>query len=550
MANPNLLINGNSTTNGVNVSASSTVTVALLDPAGCASWTLQCIGTDELNSADAINATISINQAAKTATFTAPLAGSALIFASTVNGGVSSQTGLADASLTTLAGVYVLTSDGYRVGAQNETTEGDSNFGWVSKVNRMIRAGVGGGGSSFTAGGDLTGSSSSQQVVSLTGTAGVVTGPATAIAIGSSPATTGMIRLPNNKSVYARNFSNSADLLALVYDTDNYLQIGNSTATSRLQLSGAVSDAILTVGNTTSFRFNTTTLLTETPTWSWYATVAAPKWTQADKTSNGGTGEALTIQAQNETGTTSTGGALVLQSGTGTTTAGNIVLKSGSTTIGTLHSNGISFVTTSGNVGFQASAASIITSGTYTMLNSAITYLADGTGAGQVRCDVSSTANSIKGVSTITSLAIGFDDKTTNSGTGATLTIQAQNETGTTSIGGKLTLQSGTGTSQYGHVETVGSFLTGHLSYTFASDADQTLTAAQSANNIITVNNGVTTATRTLTLARPAVAGSWLMVFNNNAFAVNIKWGSGGSANIGASTGGMVFFDGTNAQTF
>lgn len=52
-----------------------------------------------------------------------------------------------------------------------------------------------------------------------------------------------------------------------------------------------------------------------------------------------------------------------------------------------------------------------------------------------------------------TSSTINQADKTTNSGTGATLTLQAQNETGTTSIGGALVLASGTGTSTHGVIQ-------------------------------------------------------------------------------------------------
>jgi hypothetical protein len=50
-----------------------------------------------------------------------------------------------------------------------------------------------------------------------------------------------------------------------------------------------------------------------------------PKIWQADRTTNSGTGETLTIQAQNETGTTSTGGTLQLFAGSGTSSAGNVL---------------------------------------------------------------------------------------------------------------------------------------------------------------------------------------------------------------------------------
>lgn len=61
------------------------------------------------------------------------------------------------------------------------------------------------------------------------------------------------------------------------------------------------------------------------------STVVAPKITQSNDATNGITGDTLRIQAQNATGTTTTGGILDLRSGTGTTAAGDIHLYRGST---------------------------------------------------------------------------------------------------------------------------------------------------------------------------------------------------------------------------
>lgn len=95
---------------------------------------------------------------------------------------------------------------------------------------------------------------------------------------------------------------------------------------------------------TIQIRSSTTTVFTISPS----LTVASPtgiaqiqvaaanagfNLNQADKTTNGGTAANFTIQAQNETGTTSTGGDLILVSGTGTTTAGNVTFKAGATTV-------------------------------------------------------------------------------------------------------------------------------------------------------------------------------------------------------------------------
>lgn len=64
----------------------------------------------------------------------------------------------------------------------------------------------------------------------------------------------------------------------------------------------------------------------------WATGLASVTLSQADKTTNSGTGATLTIQAQNETGTTSTGGILDLRSGTGTTAAGAVTIRRGATT--------------------------------------------------------------------------------------------------------------------------------------------------------------------------------------------------------------------------
>jgi len=54
--------------------------------------------------------------------------------------------------------------------------------------------------------------------------------------------------------------------------------------------------------------------------------VTAPIINQADNVTNGATAQPLTLQAANATGTTATGGKLILKAGTGTTVGGNIEL--------------------------------------------------------------------------------------------------------------------------------------------------------------------------------------------------------------------------------
>jgi flagellin-like hook-associated protein FlgL len=137
---PLVLINGSPQANGINVARGSTVTVTLASNAGVYAWDLVCIGTDELSSVSTVNASVNINHAINSATFTMPDGyGSAVIFRSVVNNGVDIN-GVVQTNYSTTFGVYVVGTDGTtRVGAQNETIEGDASFGWVSKFNPFLR---------------------------------------------------------------------------------------------------------------------------------------------------------------------------------------------------------------------------------------------------------------------------------------------------------------------------------------------------------------------------------------------------------------------------
>ena len=70
--------------------------------------------------------------------------------------------------------------------------------------------------------------------------------------------------------------------------------------------------------------------------------IVSPVYKQADTTNT--PGQTLTIQAQNATGASSTGGGLVLASGSGTTANGSITLKRGSTSIASFSGTGTDFI--------------------------------------------------------------------------------------------------------------------------------------------------------------------------------------------------------------
>jgi hypothetical protein len=180
------------TTDGVSVTAGQTLTIRLADVTDVVAWFLVLTGTDETTFPPALASvnpsTNQVSSPGAQVTFTLPGgAGRALIFESTVTGPGGPQ-------VTTFA-LYVPTTHGYRVGATGEQREGSTSYGWVTKLNPLIRQGapvvryddtmasptlgastvqgaldalkaLTGG---FTAGGDLSGSSSSQTVIGLRG---------------------------------------------------------------------------------------------------------------------------------------------------------------------------------------------------------------------------------------------------------------------------------------------------------------------------------------------------------------------------------------------
>lgn len=124
--------------NGFDATPAATVTINLLSSAGVSTWSIQCITTDELSDAAAVTAALVIDSVAKTATFTAPVAGRAYRFQSQINGGIGPD-GTVQSSYTTTFCVYTLTG-GRRCRAVDETFEGDSVFGWVGEFNDLLRS--------------------------------------------------------------------------------------------------------------------------------------------------------------------------------------------------------------------------------------------------------------------------------------------------------------------------------------------------------------------------------------------------------------------------
>lgn len=121
---------------GVNVTPSNTITIRLASQTDVDSWSIQCLTTDDNSSADTVNASLVIDTVAKTATFTAPVAGRTYRFRSRVNNGLD-RNGVAQPSYSTTFCLYTV-KNGRRKIAADETTEGSTTYGWIVPFNALI----------------------------------------------------------------------------------------------------------------------------------------------------------------------------------------------------------------------------------------------------------------------------------------------------------------------------------------------------------------------------------------------------------------------------
>ena len=182
--------------------------------------------------------------------------------------------------------------------------------------------------------------------------------------------------------------------------------------------------------------------------------------TQADRATNSGVGAAFTIQAQNATGTASTGGALVLQSGNGASINGTVQVKAGANIIAQFPDLSITGGAPAMYIGQTTPIATnytILGTASQTTLNAptgGITSLSIG-GSALLYLFGTSLSLQIPNINWtlgITAPTLKQADNVTVSATGQPLSIQAQNATGAGAIGGDLVLQSGTGTTNAGAV--------------------------------------------------------------------------------------------------
>jgi len=339
------------TTNGVNVTAANTITIALVSTTGVNTWSISVVGTDELVATPALT----IDSLNKTATFTAPAAPWSLLFESKVNGG--ELQGVVQSSYTTRFKVCCLTGGGLRLLATGEKLENHATFGWASVVNGPARVGAG---TAVTWANDLAGSTNtSQKVVQLTGDGSsrvtLLSGTHLACGPGSTYPTAGTFRWSHasgtNNILIGRNVANSTNINILTSTADTTLVVGDGTNWTNVQLlcsTTATIQATTIIVQDSAEAFRISVNSGGATTLRFKSSVTGSVITQ--ESGGGGTGAALTVQAQ---GMSTTGGDLYLSSGTGGTANGKVHIQGGGQDwiLAEYNQGGVAFFTTAGSYG-------------------------------------------------------------------------------------------------------------------------------------------------------------------------------------------------------
>jgi trimeric autotransporter adhesin len=174
----------------------------------------------------------------------------------------------------------------------------------------------------LTVGGDLTGSLPNPTVVGLQGNA-----------ISSTSPTTGQVLTWNGTWIPANGVSAGNGLT----ETSNSLSVNSSiTWTTPISLltssaSGATINAsagAITLTSSGALNLSANSIvINNASTISFNSSTNMPIFTQTSLAANSGNGQTMTIQAQNCTGTTSTGGSLNLNAGSGTSGYGSVICK-------------------------------------------------------------------------------------------------------------------------------------------------------------------------------------------------------------------------------
>lgn len=148
-----------------------------------------------------------------------------------------------------------------------------------------------------------------------------------------------------------------------------------------------------------------------------------------------------------------------------------------------------------------------------------------------------------------TSATLIYDAQTADTATAAfNITGQgAYSAAVTNTSGGNVVIAGGaaknTSTNQ-GIVQVASPLDAGYLRYSWPSDANQTLTTAQSANNYIRLFAGTITATRQLTIQRNPTAPGQIWIRNATGFAITVKWTGGTTVSVGNNVVSLIGADG------
>lgn len=311
-----------------------------------------------------------------------PLAGAALQLGGDLSGTTSTATVIALQGNPVMPGALGVTQDGYVLSWKNidnqwealPLTSGSVTLGGdvtgAANVNTVVKI----QGNTVTSGALTKGqffvasSSSNWAAVTLSGDiseSGATAGLLTVINInGSSVPTGGSLTTGNVLQVTGASTLSYA-AINLAGGTNFVTGLLPSSNQSAQTMSGDVtgttsSNTVISItGSAGSVNIASTgNILT------WNTATTAPGIKQSDKTTNSGTGATLTIQAQNETGTTSTGGGLTLTSGTGTTAAGALLLQTGGTTRLTANATGVITIANLGTGVLHADGSGNLTSST------------------------------------------------------------------------------------------------------------------------------------------------------------------------------------------
>lgn len=234
------------------------------------------------------------------------------------------------------------------------------------------------------------------------------------IVLGTNPASSGLIRIPQGGDIVSRNAANSGNVPILYVSGSDGIIIGGTGAAS-----------VSLAAGTTTFVLGSTSVSTTAANWRWAPAVASPALFQDDQTTASTNGQHLLVQGQNATGATSTGGDLRLRSGTGTTASGALRLYAGANNQMSIFDTGIDINTA--QLAFTSSVSNPVF-GQNT--------LSTATATGQPF------------------LLRAQDCSGTTAVTAGALTVRAGNATGGsgTRNGGALNLASGTGATSDGNV--------------------------------------------------------------------------------------------------